>query len=82
LADRSDPDVLEYAAANNRIVISHDVNTMPAHAYERIEDGRAMAGLLMARQSLPVSLIIEDLLLIASSSEAAEWQGVVCFLPL
>jgi len=74
--------VLEYAAAHHRIVISHDVNTMPAHAYARMDDGLPMAGLLMVRQSDPVSTIIEDLLLIASATEAEEWRNVVCFLPL
>ncbi len=29
---RPDPEVLEYAEAQGFIVVSHDVNTMPAHA--------------------------------------------------
>jgi hypothetical protein len=32
--DRSDAEVLEYAVAHGFIVVSHDVNTMPAAAYE------------------------------------------------
>src|SRR5579883_3418451 len=33
LHDRSDPEVLEYAALHGFLVVSHDVNTMPGHAF-------------------------------------------------
>jgi predicted nuclease of predicted toxin-antitoxin system len=34
LHERPDPEVLAYAADHGFIVVSHDVNTMPAAAYE------------------------------------------------
>jgi hypothetical protein len=37
---------------------------------------------LMVKQSDPVGMVIDDLLLIWSASEAEEWQNVVGFLPL
>jgi hypothetical protein len=55
---------------------------MPAAAYDRLATGKKIAGLLMAKQTQPVSEVIEDLILIASASEAAEWENQVCFLPL
>ena len=36
LSERPDAEVLEYAAAHGRIVLSHDVNTMIAAAWGRI----------------------------------------------
>jgi hypothetical protein len=80
--ERSDAEVLEYAAHNRLIVVSHDVNTMPATAYTRIRVGAPVAGLLMVRQSEPVRVIIDDLVLLGSTSKAEEWQNVVGFLPL
>jgi predicted nuclease of predicted toxin-antitoxin system len=82
LADRPDAEVLEYAAAQGLIVVSHDVNTMPAAAFARLATGHPMAGLLMAHQADPVGLIISNLILIWSASEAEEWNGQVRFLPL
>jgi hypothetical protein len=80
--ERSDIKVLAYAAEHQLLVVSHDVNTMPTNAYTRIRAGAPVAGLLMVKQSDPVGKIIDDLLLIWSTSEAAEWQNVVSFLPL
>jgi hypothetical protein len=80
--ERPDAEVLAYAAEHQMLVISHDVNTMPANAYTRIRAGALMAGLLMVKQSDPVGMVIDDLILIWSASEAEEWQNVVGFLPL
>jgi hypothetical protein len=82
LAAWSDSEVLDFAAAENWIVVSHDVNTMRDAAYSRLEAGLVMHGLLLASQRTPVSSIIESLLLIWAASEAEEWTGQVEFLPL
>jgi len=82
LATRSDPEVLDFAARENWIVVSHDVNTMREVASNRLAAGLPMNGLLLAHQRTPVSAIIESLLLIWSASEAEEWAGQVEFLLL
>ena len=82
LAASPDPVVLEFAAANGYIVVSHDVNTMVGHAHARVAAGRPMAGLLMVQQMDPIGPAIESLALIWDSSEAEEWAGVVTYLPL
>ena len=56
LETRPDADVLEYAASHGLIVITHDVNTMVASAYDRLRDGQAMTGLLVAQQANPGSV--------------------------
>src|SRR5687767_13489724 len=82
LHTQPDPVVLEYAARNSLLVVSHDVNTMSAHAYARVRAGERMSGLLMARQTAPIGAVIESLLLIWSAIEAEEWENEVRFLPL
>lgn len=82
MSERSDAEVLTYATDHGLIVISHDVNTMPSAAYERMRSGQKMSGLFMVKQSDPVEPVIASLLLIWSASEAEEWAGQVCFLPL
>jgi hypothetical protein len=78
----ADAELLQHAAEQGLIVVSHDVNTMPAAAYARLDSGMAMAGLLLSAQLAPVAPVIESLVLIWSASEAEEWQGVVAYLPL
>lgn len=82
LSRETDAVVLEFAASNGFLLLSHDVNTMPAAAYARIEDGHPMPGLLMVRQSAPIARIIDDLILIWSSTDMEEWREQVWFLPL
>jgi predicted nuclease of predicted toxin-antitoxin system len=82
LDGRPDPEVLAYAAERGLLVVSHDVNTMPAHARRRLAAGLPVAGLLMVRQTDPVAEVIDSLVLVWSSSEAEEWQGQIVFLPL
>ena len=82
LHEHSDAEMLEYAVTHQLIVVSHDVNTMTAEAYARICAGTPVAGLLLVKQSDPVGMVIDDLILIWSTSEAEEWQNTVSFLPL
>ncbi len=58
-----DPQVLEWAAQENRIVLTHDVETMIGFARERLEKGEAMAGLIVVRDTVPIGQVIEDLLI-------------------
>jgi predicted nuclease of predicted toxin-antitoxin system len=81
MADRPDVEILEFAAEQDLLVVSHDVNTMPGHAYARLAAGQPMPGLLMIQQMDPVREVIDDLVLIWAASEAQEWSGQVRFLP-
>ena len=79
---RPDPEVLEFAAGQGLIIVSHDTNTMVGHAYDRVAAGLPLTGLLMARQVEPIGPMIDSLLLIWGASEGEEWAGLVRFLPL
>ena len=79
--DKPDAEILEYADQQGLIVVSHDVNTMPAEAYARLATGKTIAGLLLVQQTQPIAAIIENLLLIWLASETEEWKNQVCFLP-
>jgi predicted nuclease of predicted toxin-antitoxin system len=83
LADASDPEVLAWAADNDRIVVTHDRNTMIAFAQDRVAAGEPMPGLFAAdRSASAIGQLIDDLLLIDATSEHTEWAGRVVFLPL
>ena len=47
LRGTKDPALLEQAAFDGRIVVSHDRRTMTRHFYERIEGGKASPGLFI-----------------------------------
>lgn len=77
-----DPTVLEWAAQEKRILLTHDISTMPDYAYERIREGKSMPGVILVHQDAPMGEIIEDMLVVIGASEPAEYENQVVHLPL
>jgi predicted nuclease of predicted toxin-antitoxin system len=82
LEGADDPTVLEWAAANNCILLTHDRATMPDFAYARVLAGQPMPGVLVLNDRTPVRQAIDELLMVEACSEQAEWTGLVAHLPL
>lgn len=64
--------VLALAAGAGRVLVSHDLATMPEH-FARFIEGRTSAGLLIIRQKLAIYQALEEILHIWETSEASEW---------
>ena len=47
LIGAGDPSILEWAAANRRVVLTHDRRTMPSYAWERMANGLPMSGVVV-----------------------------------
>jgi len=77
-----DPEVLALAAEQQRVLVSHDVGTMPAHFRVFRNAGKQSAGVFLIPQTLDVGTAIDELLLIWIASEAAEWENRLAWLPL
>jgi hypothetical protein len=82
LSGALDPTVLEWAAQEGRVLLTHDVSTMTAHAYARVTSDLPMPGIFAVSQLAPISQVIEDLVLLAECSLPGEWEGQVRYLPL
>ena len=82
LPDASDPAVLDWAASQGWVVITHDHRTMRPCAEDRLKAGLPMTGLILVRQTAALGEVIDDLVLIAEATTAEEWNGTIVFLPL
>src|SRR5215468_3993713 len=60
-------EVLEWAASESRILLTHDAVTTTKHAYARVESGRQMPGVRVG-QGIPIGEALTDSLLIATCS--------------
>ena len=76
-----DDAVLEVAAVEHRILVSHDKRTMPVHFAARIRLGRRSPGVLLALPRATVGEIVDSLLIIWSSSREEEWADQIHYLP-
>jgi Domain of unknown function (DUF5615) len=82
LEGADDPTVLEWAASEGRVLLTHDVNTLTAFAYERVAHGLPMPGVFEVSLKVPISEAIEDILLLTECSVEGEWEGQVNYLLL
>jgi predicted nuclease of predicted toxin-antitoxin system len=82
LGGRSDPEILEQAAREGRVVVSRDRATLSAEAARRIEGGKPMPGLILLRRGVGVGRILEDLELLLATARSGELENAILYLPL
>lgn len=82
LRGADDPAVLEWAAQEGRVVLTHDAATMAHFAFERVRANQPMPGVIEVADDLPIGAVIEDVLFLSEYSEQREWEGQVIYLPL
>ncbi|OGO73746.1 MAG: hypothetical protein A3K41_05795, partial [Chloroflexi bacterium RIFOXYD12_FULL_57_15] len=68
LSEEDDDVILEWAAKENRILLTHDVSTITDFAYQRVRAGKSMPGVFEVGRSVSIRTAIEDILLIAETS--------------
>ena len=82
LSAASDPQVLDWAADERRVLITHDVRTITRFANERVRAGLPMPGVVEVSTELAIGQAIEELILMTECSLDGEWEGQVRYLPL
>lgn len=81
----SDPLVLAYASEQNRILLSHDLRSMPQHFsafFGRLSADRHSPGVILIPQKTPVGAAIQWLLEIWEASRHDEWRDLLTYLPM
>lgn len=81
LREMTDPDLLELAAQQGRILITHDRGTMTRYFLERLRAGKPNPGIFVVPQQASLGEIIESLLLVWTASQEEEWRNQIVYLP-
>jgi hypothetical protein len=76
-----DPEVLKLGATLGRLIVTHDVRTMPDHFLEFVREDHS-PGLILVPKRMPIGVAIEELEIIWQASDAEEWLDQVRRLPL
>jgi len=82
LSSTDDPVILEWAANQDRVLLTHDVATITKYAYERIRAGKYMPGVIEVTRKITLGAAIDDILFIAESCKPGELNGQIIYLPL
>ena len=76
-----DSQVLDIAESLRRVLVTHDVSTMPVW-FEQCVEERRCAGLIIVPEAIPIRNVIEDLLLIWHLTVPEEWVNRIRWLPM
>lgn len=82
LSSTDDPEILEWAANEDRVLLTHDVATITKYAYERVEAGKYMPGVIEVSRKVSLGTAIEEILYVADVCDHGELDGQIVYLPL
>ncbi|MFQ4136948.1 DUF5615 family PIN-like protein [Nodosilinea sp. PGN35] len=82
LSGEDDPIVLEWAANEGRVLLTHDVATITRFAYERLVNNLAMPGVIEIHTDASIGRVIEDLFMVLECATSGDLDGQIYYLPL
>jgi hypothetical protein len=77
-----DQPLLREAAVLHRVLVTHDLKTVPRHAYERVAAGEPLSGIIAVPDDLPIGQAIEQLHIVVECTEENVLENQVLYLPL
>jgi hypothetical protein len=82
LAGSLDPDILAWAADEGRILLTHDRETVPGFAYDRIRAGQPMPGVFLVSDRMAKGLAIDQLSLAVQCLDMGDCRDLIHFSPM
>ena len=78
LDEVGDPELLDRAAAQGRVLVSHDRRTMIAHFRAHLAAGKSGPGLLIVSQGALIGDVVEALVYVWALANPADLRDQVC----
>lgn len=82
LSETPDPELLEWAMKERRVIVTHDQSTMPDHVAERLSNGFGVFGVLIVPSRMTIGIAIDELELTVGCSNEDEFLDRYLYLPL
>ncbi len=82
LTNVGDRNVLAWATQDNRVLLTHDVNTMSGFALNRVRTGLPMPGVIVVKKLAPIGVSITDLVYIVQAGTESDFKNQVRYVPL
>src|SRR5262245_62146813 len=77
-----DPEILIWAESEDRILVSHDLSTLPIFLADHTKAGRYSPGIFLIRHGATLREVVDFIVLAAHASEPWEWAGRCQFIPV
>ena len=82
LATAPDPALLDWAAVQGLVLLTHDRNTIPTFVHARVSAGLPMPGVFLVSDNLPIGQAIDELLIAAHCLSPEECKDIVKYFPM
>ncbi len=77
-----DDRLLAWLADTGRILITHDVRTMPRFVYERVHAGKPVPGVIEVQKDTLIGAAIEDLEIMIGACTPEDFDNQVKYIPI
>lgn len=77
-----DTAVLAWAAQENRILLTHDVQTLVNDAYLRVKQGQPMPGVILVASTIPIGQALADLEMVIAAGQPHDFESQVIYIPM
>jgi hypothetical protein len=82
LYQASDPQVLAWTAEENRILLTHAVQTLVNDAYARVKQGQPMPGVIEVGGDTPIGQAIDELEIMIGTDTEDDFIDQVRYIPI
>lgn len=77
-----DPEILEWAAQNGRVMLTHDAKTMVGFAYDRVRAEVLMPGVIVINEQNSLRVLLEDLVIATTCLYESELSNHAYYIPI
>ena len=77
-----DDKLLAWLAEEQRILLTHDVQTMPYYVYERIRAGQLVSGVIEVHKDTPLGVAIDELEVMIGAGTLEDFENQVKYIPI
>ena len=78
---KPDSELLAWAAEQNRILLTHDAETIPGFVNERLKEGLPMPGVIIVRETVAMGDILDDLESYIGAGTPSDFENLVMYIP-
>ena len=77
-----DDKLLAWLAEEQRILLTHDVQTMPYYVYERVRAGQSVPGVIEVHKDTPLGAAIDELEVMIGAGTPEDFENQVKYIPI
>ncbi len=77
-----DDQLLAWLAAEQRILLTHDVQTMPYYVYERVRAGQPVPGVIEVHKDTPLGVASDELEVMIGAGTPEDFENQVKYIPI